>query len=84
MNHVMYNLASTLLAHVATKTTVNWKWIHDGSYPLTFNIFSLFQLKKLQDRVAKSKEAVNRTRDAYKAELQDLNRYNPQVDHWTG
>ena len=29
--------------------------------------------------MAKSKEAVNRTRDAYKAELQDLNRYNPQV-----
>jgi len=35
-------------------------------------------LKKLQDRVAKSKESVNRTRDAYKADLQDLNRYNPQ------
>ena len=29
--------------------------------------------------MAKSKEAVNRTRDAYKADLQDLNRYNPQV-----
>ena len=44
-----------------------------------FNTSTSFQLKKLQDRVAKSKEAVNRTRDAYKAELQDLNRYNPQV-----
>ena len=43
------------------------------------NTSTSFQLKKLQDRVAKSKEAVNRTRDAYKAELQDLNRYNPQV-----
>ena len=42
------------------------------------NTSTSFQLKKLQDRVAKSKEAVNRTRDAYKAELQDLNRYNPQ------
>ena len=39
---------------------------------------SPFQLKKLQDRVQKSKEHVQRTRDIYQAELQDLNRYNPQ------
>ena len=31
--------------------------------------------------MAKSKESVNRTRDAYKADLQDLNRYNPQVGY---
>ncbi len=36
------------------------------------------QLRKLQDRVQKSKEHVQRTRETYQAELQDLNRYNPQ------
>ena len=40
-------------------------------------IFSFnFQLKKLQDRVSKCKDEVNKSREKYQVALQDINNYN--------
>jgi hypothetical protein len=36
----------------------------------------LLQLKKLQDRVSKSKDQVNKGRESYQVALQDINNYN--------
>ena len=38
--------------------------------------FFQFQLKKLQDRVSKCKDEVNKSREKYQVALQDINNYN--------
>ena len=37
---------------------------------------STFQLRKLQDKVAKGKEQVQKTKEQYELNLQDINSYN--------
>ena len=45
---------------------------------MTFSFFWYFQLKKMQDRVSKSKEEVQKTREKYEAALQEITRENPK------
>lgn len=37
----------------------------------------IFQLKKLQDRVQRAKEDVQKCREKYEQALQEINKYNP-------
>ncbi len=41
-------------------------------------VYEFFQVKKLQDRVSKSKEEVQKSREKYDAAIQEITAYNPK------
>ena len=62
----------------AKSTCIYLAYACNVSFVTFFTTQSSFQLKKLQDRVAKAKEQVNKCRENYQVALQDINNYNPK------
>jgi len=60
----------------AERTAINQERNASGDSSLSPDQVSSAHLKKLQDRVNKSKDEVNKTREKYQVALQDINNYN--------
>jgi hypothetical protein len=58
------------------KTAINQERNASGDSALSPDQVSQANLKKLQDRVSKSKDQVNKGRESYQVALQDINNYN--------